>query len=84
MLFFTFALAVYAGSLTWSSCGSTEDMLILESISFEPEFPKRGDLLQVRVKGELLDTFSQGSKILIDAKYGPVPVPRIVNLLSYI
>lgn len=60
--------------------------MALDSVTFSPDHPLRAQDLSVHIKGVLLESFATGSKIKINAHYGPVPIPTlvIIQFLSYL
>ncbi|KAI3637770.1 hypothetical protein MIR68_004419 [Amoeboaphelidium protococcarum] len=71
--------AVASASLSWTSCGTENDILKLGSINFTPENPKKGDVLHVVVTGDLKSEVSAGTKVVTKVKYRGIriPVPEV-------
>ena len=75
LAFFTFLFTLASCDLSWKNCGTAEDLLDIQQLTYAPLVPVRGEALTVTAQGNLKEQLTSGTKVNLVVKWGFVRVP---------
>lgn len=65
----TSLLATVEANLSWTTCGDAQDVLTVDQLTYTPEDPKRGDVLNVTATGALKEQLEEGVMAFLVVKW---------------